>query len=97
MLLSLDQLLEAVVDESTFVKFIAALGVDFAAEKALEANQPSASWGPGAIGWENSTVDAVFESAVAWANDTRDNEVDLANQNPWKRCAHIIYAGKFYE
>ena len=97
MSLSLDQLLEAVVDESTFVIFIAALGADFAAEKALEDKHSSASWGPGAIGWENSTVDAVFESATAWANDTREKEVDLANQNPWRRCAHIIYAGKFYE
>ena len=80
---NLDNLLDAVSDERTFVNFIAALGADFVAEKALE--------------WENSTVDTVFESAIAWANDTRDNIVDLANQNPWRRCAHIIYAGKFYE
>jgi len=97
MLPSLDDLLEAVIDEFTFVKFVAALGADFALERVLETKAPSDSWAAGALGWENITVDAVFESATAWANDTTNIDVDRVNQNPWKRCAHILYAGKFYE
>jgi hypothetical protein len=48
-----------------------------------------------------------LESAAAWAEDLPDPNPVIVNgisipgytkpDNPWKRCADIIYAGKFYE
>lgn len=93
----LDALLEEVSDEPTFIAFVQALGSDFAREQALEAQSPSLPYGPGKLGWENGTVDAVFDAAAAWGNAKLLTGSPSIEPNPWRRCAHILYAGKFYE
>jgi hypothetical protein len=94
----LDYLLTKVTDEFTFITFIAALGEDFAAEREIEKTEPAAPYASGALGWENGTVDAVFEAAAAWAGSTLKNPaLNPPGLNSWQRCARILYAGKFYE
>ena len=98
MSIDLVMLLEAVVDEPSFVAFLEALSDDFAMSCEIEAEEPSAPYGPLALGWENGSVDAVLERAAAWATDTRDNpSLNPLGQTPWRRCAEIIFAGKYYE
>jgi hypothetical protein len=95
---NLDELLDSVTDEPTFVAFLAALGEDFAAERMLESAQPIIPYSSGMLGWENNTVDGVFESAAAWAKDSANNpDLNPPGLNTWQRCARIVYAGKFYE
>ena len=94
---NLDTLLEEVCDERTFVAFLEALANDFAREQELEASNPSGPYGPGQLGWENGTVDAVLGAAAAWGHIKLLTGSPPREANPWKRCAHIVYAGKFYE
>ena len=89
---------DAVCDEATFIAFLEALGNDRADEVEKEEANPSPPYCPGANGWENGSIEAFLEAAVAWANATKNGvEGYTKPDNPWKRCANIIYAGKFYE
>jgi hypothetical protein len=94
----LDAMLATVHDEQTFLKFIEALGADFEEEREFEASEPSSPYGPGALGWENGTIDAFLKAAAAWGTSTAEHPPqNAAPSNLWRRCAHILYAGKFYE
>jgi len=79
----LGALLKAVQDDKNFIEFVDALASDFEQEREIELETPSSRYGPGALGWENGTVGTFLGAAAA--------------QNSWSRCAHILYAGKFYE
>ena len=63
---------------------------------AKERTLPSSPYGPGVNGWENGSIEAFLDSAIAWAADTR-GDAEQAGNNPWRRCAEILYAGKAYE
>jgi hypothetical protein len=93
---SLEQALETVSDEATFLRFVKALAADFEAETHEEATRGRTNrLGRGARGWENSAVDTFLEAAIAWAEDSRGTQP--VSSNPWRRCADILYAGKGYE
>ena len=96
--LDLDELLEHVRDEASFIRFIKALGADFANERLVENLSPSSPYAPGASGWEHGSVDAFLDAAAAWA-DSRARPVlnDGPVSNVWQRCAAILLAGKFFE
>jgi hypothetical protein len=85
----------AVCDEASLLRFMEALGADFADERRQETIAPSPRYCPGANGWENGTIDALLECAVAWAK--AEKPFHIAAGNPWRRCAQILHAGKFYE
>jgi hypothetical protein len=89
--------LDAVCDEDSFVAFVSALAADRAEEIAKEEAKPSSAYGPGANGWENASIEAFLESAAAWAEDWKRSPRYRSPENPWKRCAEILYAGKSYE
>jgi hypothetical protein len=93
----LDNLLDTVHDEATFINFMQALAGDFAADREAEAENPSGPYGAGHLGWENGTVDDFLFAAVAWGHIKMLTGQSAAEKNPWRRCAHILYAGKFYE
>lgn len=94
----LDALLDQVNNEASFIAFVDALAADFEEEQEIERTTPSSSYSSGALGWENGTVSAMLGAAAAWGNSTAMNPSNkTASQNPWHRCAHILYAGKFYE
>lgn len=90
--------LDAVCDEATFTAFLDALAVDREDEVSKEKASPSLPYGPGAKGWENGTIEAFLGAAAAWATAS-NNGLPLYQkpENPWKRCADIIYMGKIYE
>ncbi|MDX9677937.1 hypothetical protein NQ186_14475 [Pseudomonas zeae] len=98
MSVDLDELLERVTDEQSFIEFVAALGADFSRERALEESSPSSPYEAGARGWENGSVDTFLDAAAAWAvASSRNAQADAAVSNVWRRCAAILLAGKFYE
>lgn len=80
-------------DEKTFIEFLIALMKDRELEVEKEKAQPSSPYEPGALGWQNLTIEGFLESAVAWAEATNGKK----ESNPWKRAAQIIQAGKTYE
>ena len=94
----LRRLLEQVVDQGTFLAFVDALAGDFAGEREIEAEHPSSPYMPGALGWENDSIDTFLDAARAWGTSTMgDQEFDKPQWSPWRRCAEILYAGKYYE
>ncbi len=89
--------LESVCDEDSFVAFVAVLAADRADETKIEKEKPASPYGPGANGWENVSIEDFLESAAAWADDWKQSPQYRPPSNPWKRCAEILYAGKYYE
>jgi hypothetical protein len=90
--------LDAVCDEQTLIAFVAALAADREDEVAKEKVSPSSPCGPGVNGWENGTIEAFLDAAATWATASRNGLQFYRNpDNPWKRCADIIYMGKIYE
>lgn len=98
MSINLDELLKTVENEQSFIGFIEALGMDFAEERLLEKTSPSSPYGPGALGWENGSIDTFLDAAAAWATaSSSSSPVSASRSNVWQRCAAILLAGKFYE
>lgn len=95
---NLQKLLDKVTDEETFINFIASLAANYADEVEKERSNSSSPYGPGANGWENGTINGFLEAAVAWGKASLNGlEFYEKPNNPWKRCAQILFAGKFYE
>lgn len=86
--------LDRVEDLPSFVRFIDALRrdrEDADRKKALRSTGPDIGWN----GWENNSIAAFLESAVACVQDNGPGF--LADENPWKAAATILSAGKYYE
>ena len=89
---------ESVCDEQTFIEFVAALADDRRRSVAREKISPSSPYGPEANGWENVTIESFFEAAVMWAEASiNGTSTYRKSDNPWRRCAEILYMGKIYE
>ena len=94
----LHELVTTVHDEESFLSFLRALLEDWESEQQSERLNPSPPYSPGENGWENGTIGAFLDAAIAWARDSRKGQfAQPLDQNPWFRRAHILYAGKFYE
>ena len=90
---ALEQLLTEVTDEESFLRFLRALAEDYEAAATEAARQPPSPYGRWPRGWENSTLGHFLESAASWAEDKRQPSA----KNPWRACADILWAGKYYE
>ena len=92
------EVLQSVRDEETFIEFLEALRDDREASVEQEKLKPSSPFEPDAGGWENTTIERFFDSAVAWAWTSINGTASYTkSENPWRRCADIIYMGKIYE
>jgi hypothetical protein len=86
---------DTVTDEESFLAFV----------RALEADRRLAAKGEGedlhgfgaARGWQNSTIEQFFESALAWVEDSEFGGARLRDASPWRKVATFLYAGKIYE
>lgn len=90
--------LDAVHDEATFVEFVAALAADRRDEVEKEKVTPSSPYGPGANGWECSTIEDYLETVAHWGNISKNGlPMYQVPDNPWKRIADMLCAAKIYE
>ncbi|MEA2709359.1 MAG: hypothetical protein QOF78_1960 [Phycisphaerales bacterium] len=90
--------LESVHDEESFRQFLLALRDDRERSVAQEKGTPSSPFGPDAGGWENTTIERFFDTAAAWAKVSVNGTAGYTkSENPWRRCADILYMGKIYE
>lgn len=97
-IVDLHAMLEVVVDEDSFLSFVEELGRDFCLERKLEAENPSPPYMHGKLGWENGSIDTFLDAATAWGRNSSEPEhPGYRETNPWRRCANILYAGKYYE
>jgi hypothetical protein len=94
----LHKLADAVEDESSFVRFVAALAADWEEERQLESENPASPYGPGALRWENGSIGTFLDAAQSWAEATaQGTPFYQVPENAWRRAAQILFAGKFYE
>jgi hypothetical protein len=94
----LAELLETVNDSRSFLSFARELVADREDQVKKERASPSSPYGPGANGWENGTIEAFLESAIAWAEASDFGQLQgLSPDNPWRQFAVFLYCGKIYE
>lgn len=96
----LDNILESVSDENSFLDFLNALATDREDSLAKEAVRPSSQFVADANGWENTSIDRFLSAAERWGRASAKG-LPLAGytppSNPWRRCAEILYLGRSYE
>ena len=80
---------DLVVDEESFVRFLQALQADWERNRSVIGKDLEAG------DWENITIGAFLEAAVAWSEG--DAPFAPKATNPWQRCADILLGGKYYE
>ena len=92
------EVLQSVHDEETFLHFLLALRDDREASIAMETMSPSSPYGPETRDWENTTIERFFDTAVRYARDSvNGNPFYTKPDNPWRRCADILFGAKVYE
>ncbi|WP_111980139.1 DUF7660 family protein [Algibacillus agarilyticus] len=94
----LNQLANSVETEQDLLNFVQALMNDRTDEEQKEKVNPSSPYSSGVNGWENGDIVSFLDAALAWGKaSTNGLEFYEKPENPWKRIAHILHAGKFYE
>ncbi len=89
-----ETLLDNVRDEAGFLMFVRALAADFAEDRRLlELDPDRYRYAAGPLGWENGTIDDFLYAAEAGSEAGHPTNA----ANPWRRCAEILLAGKYYE
>jgi hypothetical protein len=79
----LQEQLEAVTDEATFLAFVQAL--------ANDRRSDGKTWG-------NDSIENFLEAAGSWADDSGFGaKQGLSAVSPWKKFAVFLYCGKIYE
>mgnify|MGYP001581993803 CR=1 FL=1 len=79
----LNEQLEGVTDEATFLAFVQALIVD------RRGN---------AEHWENESIEDFLEGVSAWAEDSGfGSQQGLLLASPWRKFATFLFSGKIYE
>lgn len=81
--MQLQEQLEAVTDEATFLAFVHALTAD--------RRHDAQAWG-------NDSIKDFLEAASSWAEDSEfGSSQGLSTASPWKKFAVFLYCGKIYE
>lgn len=92
------QIADAVHDEKSFLDFVEALRADWENEMKVGSKTPSSPYSAGENGWENGEVGAFLDAAASWGKSSIHGLATYTQpENPWRRAAHILHAGKFYE
>lgn len=101
--MELDETFDRVCDQQSFLTFVRALIADREGEVAKERAKPSSTYGPGANGWENGTIEAFLDAAASWAESSEFGRMQFGeaqpnfDDNPWRQFANFLYCGKIYE
>jgi hypothetical protein len=96
--MELHEHLERVADQASFVAFVRALAQDRVSAAQAEAKSLALADGADAGRWQNTSIEAFLEAAVAWAEDSNFGATQgLATASPWRMFAVFLYCGKIYE
>ncbi|MCO7572862.1 MULTISPECIES: DUF7660 family protein [Pseudomonas chlororaphis group] len=83
--MDLEQRLQQVNDEQSFLDFVQALLAD---RRQLQHRDS----------WQNHSIEDFLDGAQAWAEATGMGATQgLAQASPWQRFAVFLYCGKIYE
>ncbi|WP_434752220.1 DUF7660 family protein [Paenibacillus amylolyticus] len=80
---TLFELVNEVQDEESFIVFLSALSKD---RQACPDE------------WQHDSIESFLEAAADWSQESVNGLTHYEKpDNSWKRCAQIMYMGKFYE
>ncbi|MGF9697959.1 MULTISPECIES: DUF7660 family protein [Paenibacillus] len=80
---TLFELVNEVESEATFMDFLLELSKD----REEQTDE-----------WQNDSIESFLEAAARWGQDSVDGLRHYEkSDNPWERCAQILYMGKIYE
>ncbi len=87
------EVLEAIADESSFVRFVELLVADRRSADALSLTIDGFRGG-----WANQTIADFLDASSAWAKDSDFGKRPGAKPtNPWQLFATFLWAGRGYE
>jgi hypothetical protein len=95
--MELHELLNAVQDRDSFLRFAEALHADRALADAEEAKGLSHPFDEGGRGWRNGTIESFLDAALGWAGSA---DFGASAHDPsalWRQFALFLYMGKIYE
>lgn len=94
----LQDILDRVVDERSFIDYLNALAGDWAVTCGSSDANPAPVHSSRASDWENGSIGTFLTAAASWA-DASSNGLRFYDvpTNPWRRAADILRAGKEYE
>jgi len=96
--MNLEDRLDNVKDQESFILFVRDLIADRQDEVKKESENPSNKYGPGANGWENGSIESFLDAGLSWAEDTDFGETQgLGDECVWRKIANFLYCGKIYE
>ncbi len=95
--MELEDYLDKVIDQVSFLEFVKALQADKKNEDIKEKEKPASPYSSGHNGWENNTISSYLEASIAWAEDSNFGEAQAETENTWKKLAMFLYSGKAYE
>ena len=90
---TLDDIADGVASRESCLAFVEALANDHAQDAAHEKQRPSSPYGATAGGWQNTSVDAFLEAAVAYARDAGSP----GEAPTWRDLAVFLLRGRSYE
>jgi hypothetical protein len=93
-----DEAVEEVVDEESFIEFVGVLAANRSEPDEMERQEPNSVYGRSKNGWEHGSIEAFLDAACRWGTQSINGMPLLPKStNPWRRCADVLLAGKFYE
>ncbi len=96
--IELNNILNNVNDEKTFLVFVSALIEDKLKSTEAEKSNPSSPYGPNTGGWENTSIESFLSAGYNWASDSDfGRNQKFQSDNPWRQFANFLMAAKVYE
>ena len=90
-----EELLDLVVDQTSFIRFVEALAEERTEAKAIEAANPQRYCVDGAHNWKNAEIDNFLEGCLDYFTP---KPVHTPEQTPsWRMFAEFLYHGKIIE
>ena len=94
----LEELLDAVVDSTSFLTFVHALRTDRMKEVEAQQSVGIDLCGRGPNEWENHSIEDFLAAGAAWAEASDFGGTQgVSETNLWGKFAIFLYCGKIYE
>lgn len=93
--MTVEELLDQVVDQETFVAFVRALADESATAKEMARNEPERYAYCSVLGWENSDISSFLFSCLEYFETGHFHRPEATPS--WKMIAKFLYFGKIYE
>jgi len=93
--MSLEELLDEVVDRDTFLAFVEALRAEREEAERMELAEPDRYRLGGAMNWQNGDISTFLDAALNYFEPSPGHQPE--DSPSWRMFAEFLYFGKIYE